>query len=144
MNVATRSNGDSLSTAEEVVFKFHDLEITRNTLVMHFFDEETVIPLEDIKSYSLTWYLHDPTFAKKYWFLVLTVDLRNGREESGPIAVAKFNYIDDERKLRRHIESKIADAIDLALSWGRYSAKMSRLRQKGANPIPLASAKLSS
>jgi hypothetical protein len=111
-----RSSSNSANVTEQVVFRFHDLEITSKALVMHFFDEETVIPLEDIKSYSLKWYLHDPIFAKKYWFLVLTVDLKNGEQESDAIAEAKFNYISDQHDLRQHIESKIADAINAALS----------------------------
>lgn len=103
-------------TSEPVLFKFQDLEITRKALVMRFLEERTVIPLREIKSYSLAWFLHDPTFAKKYWFLILAVQLKNGQEESGPIAVAKFNYIDDERESRQHIEGKIAEAISHALS----------------------------
>jgi hypothetical protein len=71
---SVRPSGNSPNVTERVAFRFHDLEITSKALVMHFFDEETVIPLEDIKSYSLKWYLHDPIFAKKYWFLVLTVE----------------------------------------------------------------------
>jgi hypothetical protein len=116
---------NSTSTEEKKVFKFHDLEITGNTLVMHFFDEETVIPLEDIKSYSLKWYLHEPIFAKKYWFLVLTVDRKNGEQESDAIAETKFNYVSDKRDLREHIERKIADAIDLALSSRRMTGPRS-------------------
>jgi hypothetical protein len=110
------SSGSSANVTEHVEFRFHDLEITSKALVMHFFDEETVIPLKDIKSYSLKWYLHDPIFAKKYWFLVLTVDLKNGEQESDAIAEAKFNYVSDQHDLRQHIENKIAHAINVALS----------------------------
>ena len=34
---------ESVSVAEKVLFKFQDLEITRNTLVIRFFEEKTVI-----------------------------------------------------------------------------------------------------
>ncbi len=111
-----RSSGNSPNVTEQVAFRLHDLEITSKALVMHFFEEKTVIPLKEIASYDLKWCLHDPIFAKKYWFLVLKVGLKNGEEESGPIAAAKFNYSDDKRELRQHIESKIANAINLALS----------------------------
>ncbi len=105
------------TTAETIVFKFHDLEITREAVVLHFFEERTVIPLKDIASYELKWYLHDPIFAKKYWFLELTLRLKKNREEqSCPIAVVKFDYLNDEHERRQHIETKIADAINLALS----------------------------
>jgi hypothetical protein len=62
------SGGSPANIIEQVVFKFQDLEIRWNTLVLHFLDEKTIIPLNDIESYSLKWYLHDPTLAKKYWF----------------------------------------------------------------------------
>jgi hypothetical protein len=100
MNSARQSTGHSISAAEEALFKFQDLEIMRNTLVIRFFEERTVIALKEIAAYHLKWYLHDPTFAKKYWFLVLTVGLKNGEEKSRPIAVAKFNYVNDEHELR--------------------------------------------
>lgn len=112
--------------AERAVFKFQDLEIPRNALVMRLFDEETSIPLKEIASYDLKWHLHDPIFAKKYWFLELTVVLNNGEEQSGAVAIVKFNYLNDEDKPRRHIESKISHAINLALS--RRGA--ARLRKK--------------
>jgi hypothetical protein len=108
-----------------VAFKFHDLEITREAVVLHFFEEQTVIPLKDIASYELKWYLHNPIFAKKYWFLELTFGLKNGEEQSWPIAVVKFNYLNDEHDRRQHIEKKIADSLDLALS--KYRG---RLRKK--------------
>ena len=134
MNAATRLSGDAVSMTEEVMFKFQDLEITRDRMVMHFFEEKTVIPLKKIASYDLKWYLHDPIFAKKCWFLVLTVELTGGGEESAPIAVAKFNYIDDERELREHIANKIAHALDLALSWrSAVLQKMNRFQQDGAD-----------
>ena len=134
MNSARQSTGDSVSAAEEVLFKFQDLEITRNTLVMRFFEEKTVIPLKEITTYHLKWYLHDPTFAKKYWFLVLTVDLKNGEEKAGPIAVAKFNYVNDEHELRQHIQRNIVHAIDLALSRRRgIPQKANRRRQSSAS-----------
>jgi hypothetical protein len=106
----------SSTTAEKVLFKFHDLEITPSTLVILSFEEKTVIPLKEIASYDLKWYLHDPIFAKKYWFLELTVGLKNGEEQSWPIAAVKFNYLNDEHEVRQHIERKITEAIDLALS----------------------------
>jgi hypothetical protein len=134
MNSAIQSSGDSGSVAEEVLFKFQDLEITRNTLVIRFFEEKTVIPLKEIMAYHLKWYLHDPTFAKKYWFLVLTVDLKNGEEKSGPIAVAKFNYVNDEHELRQHIQSNIVHAIELAFSRRRgIPRKANRRRQSSAS-----------
>jgi hypothetical protein len=74
----------------------------------------------------LKWYLHDPVFAKKYWFLELTVNLQNGEERSWAIAVLKFDYLNDELERRHHISSKIADAINRALS----SRSTSRLRKK--------------
>jgi len=64
MNSVIWLNDDSLRLAtEEVMFKFQDLEITRNTLVIRFFDEKMAIPLKEIASYHLEWHLHDPTFA---------------------------------------------------------------------------------
>ena len=123
-----RSSGNAANLTEQVAFRFHNLEITSKTLVMHFFDERTVIPLEDIKSYHLKWYLHDPIFAKKWWFLVLTLDLKNGMKESGAIAEAKFNYISDQHDLRQHIESKIADAINTALRRRLDPQEMGRAR----------------
>ena len=134
MTSAIQSSGESVSVAEEVLFKFQDLEITRNTLVIRFFEERTVIALKEIAAYHLHWYLHDPIFAKKYWFLVLTVDLKNGEEKSGPIAVAKFNYVNDEHELRQHIQTNIGHAIDLALSWRRgIPQKTNRRRQSSAS-----------
>jgi hypothetical protein len=114
------------TTADAVVFKFQDLEITSRSLVILSFEENTVIPLKEIASYDLKWHLHDPIFAKKYWFLELTVNLKNGEEQSCAIAVVKFDYLNDKHQVRQHIESKIADAINLALS----SRKASRLRKK--------------
>jgi hypothetical protein len=115
MSSARRSNACA-TAANKVAFKFHDLEITREAMVLHFFEERTVIPLKDIASYELKWYLHDPIFARKYWFLELTFALKNGEEQSWPIAVVKFDYLNDEHQRRRHIETKIADALSLALS----------------------------
>ena len=94
--------------------------------MIRFLGEKTVIPLNEIASYHLSWYLYDPTSAKKHWFLVLTVALSDGREESGPIAVAEFSHADDEREFREDIEGNIAEAIDLALS----SRRAARLRKK--------------
>jgi hypothetical protein len=105
----------STTTSEKVLFKFQDLEITPSMLVILSFEEKTIIPLKEIASYDLKWYLHDPIFAKKYWFLELTVGLKNGEEHSLPIAVVKFNYLNDEHEVRRHIQTKISDAIDTAL-----------------------------
>jgi hypothetical protein len=116
----------SATKAEKVLFKFQDLEITRNSMAMRFFDEKTLISLKEIASYHLEWHLHDPIFAKKYWFLELTVDLKNGEEQSGPIAVVKFDYLNDEDEVRQHIGRKITEAIDLALSRrvaGRFRKK---------------------
>jgi hypothetical protein len=84
------SNGSAI-TANKVAFKFHDLEITREAVVLHFLEERTVVPLEDIASYELKWCLHNPIFAKKYWFLELTFGLKNAEEQSWPVAVVKFN-----------------------------------------------------
>jgi hypothetical protein len=102
--------------AKEITFKFSNLEITLSKLVMHFYDEKTVIPLKKIKSYHLEWHLHEPIFGKKWWFLVLTVDVENAGEDSVPIAFVKFDYTDDKSKMRQHIESRVASAIDLALA----------------------------
>ena len=60
--------------------------------------------------------LHEPVFAEKWWFLVLTAKLDNGREESGPVAFLKFNYLDQNRQPRQHIERIIADALDNAVA----------------------------
>jgi hypothetical protein len=115
MSSARRSN-DCATAANNVTFKFHDLEITRDAVVLHFFEERTIIPLRDIASYELKWYLHEPIFARKYWFLELTFGLKNGEEQSWPITVVKFDYLNDEHERRQHIERKIADALSLALS----------------------------
>ena len=115
MNSARVSNV-CVTAANKVAFKFHNLEITREAVVLHFFLERTVIPLKEIASYELKWYLHDPIFAKKYWFLELTFRLKNGEEQSWPITIVKFDYLNDQRERRQHIESKIADALSLALS----------------------------
>jgi hypothetical protein len=104
------------SAVNNVAFKFHDLEIRRDAVALQFFEERTVIPLKDIASYELKWHLHDPIFAKKYWFLELTFALKNGEEQSWPVAVVKFNYLDDARQRRKHIERKMAHALDVALS----------------------------
>jgi hypothetical protein len=109
--------------ADEVTFKFRDLEITSTTLVLHFYDEKTVIPLAEIKSYRLQWHLHDPVFGKKFWFLVLTVALEDGHEESGPVAFAKFEYLDDRLESRLHIERRLAEALDSAIAGRAASAQ---------------------
>jgi hypothetical protein len=101
---------------EDVVFKFQDLEITSTKLVISFYEEKIVVPLKDIESYHLQWYLHDPTFGKKWWYLVLTIDRKNGVQESASVAVVKFNYVTDEHELRQEIQAKIADAIKMSLS----------------------------
>jgi hypothetical protein len=115
MNSAVRPTGGLVSRTEEMLFKFENLEITRNALLIRFFEEKTVVPLKEIAWYHFSWYLHDPTFAKKWWFLVLTVTLKNGDEESGHVTSVKFNYLSDDSKLRKDIENKIAHAIDTAL-----------------------------
>lgn len=113
---SARCSNACATAANNVAFKFHDVEITREAVVLHFFGERTVIPLKDIASYELRWYLHDPIFAKKYWFLELTFGLKNREEQSWPVAVVNFNYLNDEHDRRQHIERKIADALNLALS----------------------------
>ena len=80
----------SSTSAEKAVFDFQDLQITRSALVVRFFDENVEIPLKDIGSYGLKWHLHDPIFAKKCWFLELTVRLNNSEERAWPIAVVKI------------------------------------------------------
>lgn len=102
--------------ADEITFKFRNLEITSTTLLLHFYDDKTVIPLAKIKSYQLHWHLHDPIFGKKFWFLVLTVELDNGQEESGPVAAVKFNYLSDDLASRQHIKRKLADTLDSAIA----------------------------
>ena len=97
-------------------FRFRNLEITSDALVLHFYDDKTVIPLAEVKSYRLDWLLHDPIFGKKLWFLFLTVELENGREESGPAAFVKFDYLGDDRESRRHIERTLANAIDSSIA----------------------------
>jgi hypothetical protein len=84
MSSARRSNACA-TAVNKVTFKFHDLEITGEAVVLHFFEEQTVIPLKDIASYELKWYLHDPIFAKKYWFLELIFDLKNGKSNRGQL-----------------------------------------------------------
>ena len=123
MKASARSKGNLVSSTEEVVFGLQNLEITRNALVIHFFEEKTIIPLENIASYRFNWYLHDPIFAKKWWFLVLTVTLKNGDEESGHVTSLKFNYLSDDFGVRREIETKIARAINAALSRASLAAK---------------------
>ena len=113
----------STTTAEKVLFKFRDLEITGDALVLHFHEESTVIPLSEIRSYRLNWYLHDPVFAKKWWFLVLDVTLKNGDEESGHVTSVKFNYLTDDSELRKDIEAKIARAVNAALSRAKANAR---------------------
>jgi hypothetical protein len=101
---------------EDVVFKFQDLEITSTKLVISFYEEKIVVLLKDIESYHLQWYLHEPIFGKKWWYLVLTIDRENGLQESASIAVVKFNYVTDEHELRQEIQTKVANAIKTALS----------------------------
>lgn len=125
MNSARPSNACTIA-ASKVAFKFHDLEITREAVVLHFLEERTVIPLTDIAWYELKWYLHDPIFARKYWFLELTLGLKNREEQSWAVAIVKFDYLNDEHERRRHIERKIADALSLALS----QRGATRLRKK--------------
>jgi len=105
-----------MKTLPDVAFKFRNLEITQDALVLHFYDDKTVIPLNEIKSYRLDWHLHDPVFGKKFWFLVLSIELDNGQAESGPVTSVKFSYLDDELELRGHIERKLADALDSAIA----------------------------
>ncbi len=101
---------------QSIAFKFRDLEITQDALALHFYDEKTVIPLAEIKSYRLDWLLHDPVFGKKLWFLFLTVELESGQEESAPVTFVKFNYLGEDRESRRHIEHTLADALDAAIA----------------------------
>ncbi|MFZ0917595.1 MAG: hypothetical protein WAN04_11925 [Candidatus Udaeobacter sp.] len=122
MNSPGQSNGSPIN-ANQVGLKFGNLEIRRDAVVVHFFEERTVIPLKKIASYHLKWYLHDPIFAKKWWFLVLTVTLKNGDEESGHVTSVKFNYLSDDSALRKNVAAKIARAIDAALLRTRASAK---------------------
>lgn len=123
---SARASNACATAAETVAFKFHDLEITREAVVLAFFDERTVIPLKDIARYELKWHLHNPIFANKYWFLELTFSLKNGEEQSWPITMVKFDYLNDQHERRQHIESKIADALSLALS----GSSATRLRKK--------------
>lgn len=135
MNPSARQKRTSASSTQEVIFELQNLEITRNALVIHFFEEKTIIPLKEIASYRFNWYLHDPTFAKKWWFLVLTVTLKNGEEESGHVTTVKFNYLSDDSELRKQIETKISRAIDTALSRARVAAKNdSSLLRRGEPP----------
>jgi hypothetical protein len=102
--------------AENILFRFQSLEITSTKLLMSLYEDKTVVPLKDIESYHLKRYVHDPTFGKKWWYLVLTVDLKGGVQESAPVAVVKFNYVTDDHELRQHIQAKIAEAIKMSLS----------------------------
>jgi hypothetical protein len=123
MNSLARQKRSSVSATGQVIFEFENLEITRDALLIHFFKETTIIPLKDIASYHFNWYLHDPIFAKKWWFLVLTLTLKNGAQESGHVTIVKFNYLSDDSELRKKIETKIANAIDAALSRVTVAAK---------------------
>ena len=111
------------ATTQPELLNLRNLEITPDALVLHFHEESTVIPLSEIRSYRLKWYLHDPIFAKKWWFLALTVALKNGDEESGHVTSVKFNYVSDDFELRKDIETKIAHAIDTALGGWRSRKK---------------------
>ena len=134
MNPQIQPSIKPVSMTEEVLFQFQHLEITPNTLVIRFLEKETVILLKEIASYHLKWYLHDPTSATKYWFLVLTAELMDGRAESGPIAVAEFSYADDEREPREIIAGNIAEIIDLVLSWHHVvSEKFNGFRRESQN-----------
>lgn len=105
-----------MKTLNVPTFRFHNLEITPNAVVLHFHEDKTVIPLSEIKNYRLEWHLHDPVFGKKWWFLVLTVELEDAEEESAPIASLKFNYLEEGRQSRHHVERTIADALDAAIA----------------------------
>ena len=72
--------------------------------------------MAEIKCYRLNWQLHDPVFAKKWWFLLLSVELENSQEECGPVASVKFNYLSDDLQSRRQIERTLADALDRAIA----------------------------
>lgn len=123
-----------MASINGVAFSSHNLEITRDAVVLHFFEESTAIPLKEIASYGLKWYLHDPIFAKKWWFLVLTLTLRNGDEESGHVTSVKFNYLGDDSELRKDIETQISRAMDSALSRTRASAKKELFSTKRGKP----------
>jgi hypothetical protein len=101
--------------ANQALFKLQILEITRDTLLIRSSKEKTVIPLNEIQSYGLKWHLDQSTAVEKYWFLVLAVRRQNGQMESGAIITAKFNDADDESRLRRYIQNKVAEAMDLVL-----------------------------
>jgi hypothetical protein len=135
MNSSAESEGNPAT--EEALFEFQNLEITRNALVIHFFEEKTIISPKDIASYHFNWYLHDPIFAKKWWFLVLTVTLKND-EESGHVTAVKFDYLSDDSELRKEIETKIWRAIDTAISWTSVAAKNdSSLTRRGESRSPV-------
>ena len=100
--------------ADDVLLKLQNLEITSRVLVLRPYEEEIVIPLKDIGSYHLKWYLHEPIFGKKWWYLVLTVDLKDGVQDSAAVAFNKFNYVTDEHEKRQDIEAKITVALNAA------------------------------
>jgi hypothetical protein len=110
------------ATTQPRTLNLRNLEITPDALILHFYEESSVIPLSKIRSYRLKWHLHDPIFAKKWWFLVLTVTLKNGEEESGHVTSVKFNYVNDDSEVRKAIETKVTHAIDTALG-GQRSKK---------------------
>jgi hypothetical protein len=101
---------------DRTAFKFRNLEITLETLVLHFCNDKTVIPLTQIKTYRLDWLLPDPIFGKKLWFLFLTIELESGQKESGPVASVNFDYLGGKRESRERIERTLADAIDSAIA----------------------------
>ena len=74
MNSAIQSSGESVSVAEKVLFKFQDLEITRNTLVIRFFEEKTVIPLKEIAVVRF-----EVVFARSDFCQEVLVSCINGR-----------------------------------------------------------------
>ena len=107
---------NSRTGQHRTVFKFRNLEITLETLVLHFCNDETVIPLTEIKSYRLDWLLPDSILAKQLWFLFLTVELENGEKKSGPVAFVNVNYLGGDCQSRQRIERALADAIDSAIA----------------------------
>jgi hypothetical protein len=102
-----------------------NLEITPESRVLHFHEESTVIPLSQISSYHLNWHLHDPMFARKWWFLVLTVKLKSGEEECGPVAFVKFNYLSDRQDLQR--KTRLFRLVQVVVTFSRGQTERRRI-----------------
>jgi hypothetical protein len=53
MNSPAQPKRNAIRASQQGVFEFHNLEITRDEVVIHFFEEKTIIPLKDIAGMDL-------------------------------------------------------------------------------------------